>query len=230
MGRKQEALIFRHITWLSHCVLLLAVLLAQTTEKTWANPTEYDAWHMSGLATNALTAAYHKVRMGDDARAPLVLQGYYVSIRTRGDYFEVIFCRETTTKYLGVFIVGRTGEVVSSAPDIPDRGLVLLPGTVAGAIIAAHNRALSKNELGERSIAALTSGAYNLAYAPGGGGTTVILTLIPQPVGTLTTQPAPTFTPDSTGLKCVEGNCTGAIVYMVTIRNNTVQVRSHAII
>jgi hypothetical protein len=191
-------------------------------------PSQYSSWRISGSAANALVSAYAASGLDGKTPAPFALQSYVVSIRQRGAYFEVIFQASTTRDEHDVFVNGATSAVTQSIPDAPDEGLVLLPGIVAGSLIAGYREAIN-DRLSDYLLQHLRSGAYNLGFEPYAGGTTIAFVPLSGVPAQLSTEPAPTPTPNPE-MRCLAGNCDRRLVYYVTVREGRVQVQYRAIL
>lgn len=205
---------------------LLAILFASTTIPTLANDWRDEA--MSGFATNALLRAYEVSGLDGPGPAPLRLQKYIVTIRANVNAFDVFFLAQTEAVAIPVEVSARTGAIIWKKGDAPNAatmptlpGGLILPGIIAGEIIAAYRQAASDQ------FKPLNSGAYNLWYRPFGGGSDVGFSRLDSAPSTISTQPAATPTPNH-NQRCFAVGLTGPD-YSVTVIDNDLRVhRNHA--
>ena len=167
---------------------------------------------LSGLATNALVRAYKASGFGPDNAAPLRLQSLVVTIYTSRDNFWVMFSGTTTMEIHNVFIEGRTGSVLWRAGDPGGEAYshpviteaFILPGVVAGEIIAAYQAA---TKFGYKPF---QTGGYYTIFQPWPGGTFIAFDQTQEPAS-VSTNPGPTPTPTA---PCRSG-CVAPVGYAV---------------
>jgi len=207
----------------------LAVCCVLTFEFTVAAGPNYGDT-ISGVAVNALAKAYESFDLGEDAVAPFRLESDVVVIEQWGTDFRVTTDEHSTGSHHEVVIDGMTAEPVSPAKDQPFRGMILLPGVIAGEIIATH-RFLLKNPTVPQSSTMLESGAYNLSYSPAyKGGASLIFFAAKAPPTMADVKSAATPSPKP-GLKCLAGACEGQFAYyIVRLRNGRVTFEPRAIL
>jgi hypothetical protein len=156
---------------------------------------------LSGLATNALVRAYNASGFGADNAAPLRLQSIVVTIYTARSDFWVMFSGTSTMEIHNIFIEGRTGSVLWKAGDPGGEAYshpaiteaFMLPGVVAGEIIAAYQVA-SKS-----GYKPFQTGAYYTIFQPWPGATFITFNCAPAATS-VTTVPGPTPTSNGSGV------------------------------
>lgn len=121
---------------------------------------------LSGLATNALVRAYEATGLGTDISAPLRLRSYVVMIYTSGDNFWVIMNDTASVEVHNTLVQARTGAILWKSGD-PGGDLnpsfseaFMLPGIIAGEIIAAHRAA------SDVRFKPFDTGAYFTVFVP----------------------------------------------------------------
>jgi hypothetical protein len=202
-------------------VLMLVALLPAI--RTMADEHHYYGPALSGLATNAVVAAYEASGLDGDMPAPFRLQNYVVTIHTYGDYFEVLFAGNTTAEIHDVLIAGKTSSIarlqrdpVTKTYPVPagTEGYVL-PGVVAGEIIVGYRKALREK------YAPLKTGAYATNFEAYAGGLSIGFGKTQEPT-VVSVIPAPTPTPGA--WRCLSGCATGPR-YSITIRDGRVAIK-----
>ena len=202
------------------CVLLILTLSIGVP----AYGGERGTAEMSGLATNALAKAFQVSGLAGGESPALRLRPYVVTIRSDGDSFDIFFLAQTQARAIPVVISAHSGAVIWKEGDPSDAstrptstGGYVLPGVVAGEIIAAHKQAILE---GYKPI---QNGAYNLWYIPFGGGLDVGFSrLNAVPTSASTGPQSPEATPEP-GAKCFSGCLTGP-AYTVTIIDQTLKI------
>lgn len=185
---------------------------------------------ISGVAVNALAEAYEPFNLGEDAVAPFRLESHVVVIEQWGTEFRITTDEHSTGSHHEVVIDGMTDLPVSPANDQPFRGMILLPGVIAGEIIAAH-RFLLKNPTVPQASTMLKSGAYNLSYSPAyKGGASLIFFAAKAPPTMADVKYAATPSPKP-GWRCLAGACGGQFAYyIVRLQNGRVTFEPRAIL
>lgn len=205
---------------------VVSVIIAGAAMPAFANDWKYVG--MSGLATNALVRAYEASRLDNGESPPLRLEKYVVTIRSNGSSFIVFFLAQTEAVAMPVVVSARTGAIIwkegeHMAVTMPDLNLTagyLLPGIIAGEIIAAYRQAASDQ------FKPLSTGAYNIWYDPRAGASVVGFTKLDGPPSVVSTEPAATPTPNA-HQSCSSVGLTGPN-YTVTVINSEVSVhRDH---
>jgi hypothetical protein len=190
----------------------------------------YSPAGMSGFAVNALVRAYEASGLDGNTPAPFTLQPYVVQFHFGGNVFEVAFLGQTTRSYRAAWVDCKTGAVATTPADAvkkgfdkgpPDTEGFVLPGIVAGEIIAVYRYALSEGYVSKQ----LKSGAFNLSVEAHAGGIGVGFLVRDRPQEIVSIKPAPTPTPTPGGLRCLSGACNGWTGYRVDILNNHVQIK-----
>lgn len=151
---------------------------------------------LSGLATNALVHAYHAAGLDGALEPPFRLQPFVVSVRKRGTAFEVTFSGETSKEFHFVSVDGPSGKILGTSEVLHmpgDQGLVLLPGIIAGEIIAAYRQALRDTRQARDKNDALRAGLYGVVFDAFPGATSIDFG--PPPGGRPPDVLAPTPTP-----------------------------------
>jgi hypothetical protein len=184
---------------------------------------------MSGLAVNALVKAYEYVRLGPDEDAPFRLDSYVVVITQYGSGFSIGFGRHDAGDLRSVFIDGRSNTIATPKLDWPYQGTTLLPGVIAGEIVAAYRHALSDTGLSPETKARLANAAYDLEYGPRPTTLSLLFVAANPPFPTVLLRNEPTATP-SPGWTCLAGACRGQLAYyLVTIRGDHLNIESRGI-
>lgn len=189
---------------------------------------EYSPPGLSGFAVKALLLAYEASGLDGSTPAPFSLQPYVVQFHVGGDVFQVSFLSQTTRAYKGAWVDCKTGAVATTPADIAKKfsqgpaateGLVL-PGIVAGEIIAVYRYAVSDKYISKN----LKSGAFNLSVEAqaGGAGIGFLARDRPQEIVSLKSAPTPTPAPDR--LRCLSGACNGWTGYRVSVLDDRVQI------
>lgn len=187
-------------------VFVFTVLPAVADEPHLSNPA------LSGLATTALVRAYEASGIGSDDKAPLRLGSFVVTIYKVQNNFLIGFTGTTTMEVHNIVVDGHTGSVLWRAGDPSGEAYghaaiseaFMLPGVVAGEIIAAHQAA---SNLGYKPF---QTGAYYTIFQPWPGATFIAFDQTQEPTS-VSTSPGPTPTPDAS---CHSG-CTPAPGYLV---------------
>jgi|GEM_PF-4602960 hypothetical protein len=194
----------------------LGILPAAADQRALSSPA------LSGLATNALVRAYKASGFGADNAAPLRLQSIVVTIYTTRSNFWVMFSGTTTMEIQNIFIEGRTGSVLWKAGDPGGEAYshpviteaFMLPGVVAGEIIAAYQPA---SKFGYKPF---QTGAYYTIFQPWPGGTFIAFDRTQEPTS-VSTSPAPTVPCLSS---CAPAAGYAVPGYFVTVRNSRVTI------
>lgn len=198
---------------------IVAAVVAGSSVVASASADQQPANALSGSAVNALVKAYSASGLGGKTPAPLALRPYIVTIRLNEDRFEVLFLSETDPAAIPVVVSARTGEVVplngpgaGMPPNLP--GDVVLPGIIAGEIIAAYRQALTDGTN-------LVGQGYSVWYQPWAGGSDVGFELEGRASGGAAAQPTVWGTANQG--KCA-ASCVSSIVYWVRISKNHIDV------
>jgi hypothetical protein len=188
-----------------------------------ARPADSDSG-MSGLAVNALVRAYEHLGLGSDADAPTLLEPYVVVIRQYGGLFSIALGRHSTGEN-HVTVMDALGNVVASPkPDLPYEGTLLLPGVIAGEIIAVYRYALNDSVLSTKER--LQRGAYNLEYDPYASSAWLLFVAANPPFPSVLLANEPAATP-SPGMTCLAGACHGELAYYRVFFKNGKLVIEH---
>jgi len=205
----------------AYFVVLVGVVSPSSTQA------GYDSGQaMSGPATNALVRAYEISGLDGSAPAPFSLQPYVVSIQAGDSYFVVSFASQTSRQRRDVVVRGEAATVLATEQLTkqldqlpPTTEEVLLPGIVAGEIIAVYRRAVSDGSISRVA----TSGAYDLGFRAFAGGAGVGFTARDAPQGSTSLKPEPTPTPKPGSLRCLSP-CSG-MGYIISVLNHRVVIR-----
>ncbi len=191
-----------------------------------AQPADYSGQDMSGFATNFLVSAYHVSGLDGTSQAPFSLQPYVVSIQAGDDYFVVSFASQTTTERRDVIMRGSTATFLATQQSTkqldqltsPTEGFVL-PGIVAGEIIAVYRRAISDGSISKVAAAS----AYDLRFEVGAGRAEVEFTIRDTPQESKSLRAQPTPTPKPNAIHCLSP-CSG-VGYTISVLNHRVKIQ-----
>jgi hypothetical protein len=168
---------------------------------TSAAQSSYSSVTLPGASAYALLLAYRSMpNEKSDLEAPFTLESTSIEVLQRADEILVGFFPNRTKAATVVTI--RDSRVVAqdSSPINLNVEPILLPGVTAGAIIAAYNTALERNDLVTRDSAKTP---FNVQVVIGAGG--ALVSFVPLQIATL-----PNY-------KCVAGNCDARSNYLVRI-------------
>jgi hypothetical protein len=182
------------------CPILALLYLLSWSSGLAASPA-FSSAVLSGATTNALLHAYESLsRTGSDLDAPFVLENDSIEIVERSDQTLIGFFPNRVKGSTVVTV--KDGQAISrdSSPIVLDVKPTLLPGVIAGEIIAAYSAALRRNDLITRARA---KAPFNVEVLIGAGGS--LVSFIPQQ----------TVIPP--GYKCIAGNCDARSNYLVRI-------------
>jgi hypothetical protein len=204
--------------------LTLAMLLPLV-----AKPADPDSG-MSGLAVNALVRAYEGFALGPDAEAPILLEPFTVVIKQYGGLFSIALGRHSTGASYIVVMDGHSNVVASPKADSPYEGTILLPGVIAGEIIAAYHYALEDTGLPVSSKERLKRGHYDLEYDPYSTSVWLLFVAANPLFRSVLLANEPTATP-SPGWTCLAGACHGELAYYrVYFKNGQIVIEHRAIL
>jgi hypothetical protein len=180
------------------CVVIALTIPAQAQSKL------FSSLEISKVQVDALMQAYAGwSKQSDEHNAPLILKDYSVEIvQSTADMTISFFPNEGTRP---ATITLKDGSIVSRESSLPvlDAPPIVLPGTLAGAIIAAYTTAQK-----DRAFA-VSASDFDVKVELLAGGAQVAL--IPRGV----THP---------GDRCLAGACDGRLVYIVSISSGKVSV------
>jgi hypothetical protein len=202
-------------------VLVLAFSLA-------AAPSYGDT--ISGVAVNSLVRAYEHFGMGPNEKAPFRLEPYVVVIEQWGTDFRITADQHSTGAHHQAVIDGETGQLVSPTQFQAFHGMILLPGVIAGEIIAAYQHVLTEHPF-PQTVARLKSGSYNLTYGNAYmGGAALIFARAQAPPTMTDVRYEATPSPDPK-LHCLAGACDGQFAfYIVRLRQGQVTFEAQGIL
>jgi hypothetical protein len=207
---------------------LLASCFAMTAIFTLGAQPDYGDT-IAGPSVNALIEAYESFGMGPDEKAPFLLEPYVVVIEQYGTSIRLTFDEHSTATLREVIIDAKSNLIVQPKDDQSYEGMILLPGVVAGEMIAAYRYILATASSPE-IVARLKSAAYNVAYAPARLGTSLVF--FPAKTLLLLTNPRFEATPTPRpGWTCLAGACDGQFAnYIVRLRDGQVTFERRAVL
>jgi hypothetical protein len=181
-------------------VCQILAVLCLPSPATAASP-PYSSIVLTGASTNALLQAYiSKANIISALDAPFILETQTIEIVERNDEILIGFFPNRVNGSMTLTV--KDGKVIShdSSPITLDVKPILLPGVIAGEIIAAYSTALKRNDLVTR---AWEKSPFNAEVLVGAGG--CLVSFVPQ---------EPVSLPN---YKCIAGNCDARSNYLVRI-------------
>ncbi len=209
------------------CGIIMLLLAGRSLA---AQPSDPDS--VSGLTLNALVWAYDYFNLGSDEQAPFRLEPYVVVVKQWGSSFEIAIGRHSNNDNHMVYIDAVTHTVRPLSRDKPFdgpfKGTVLLPGVIAGEMIAAYRYTLTSTK-NSQTITLLRDGSYNVSYDPGPIAVLLVFLAAQAPTEVnLKSEPTPTPRP---GWTCIAGACDGQFAYYsVRLKDGRVVIQPKAIL
>lgn len=155
------------------CAAIILTIILSTSP---ARSGDENQSSLSGVETNALVAAYDASGLDKPPGPPSSLQSYVIAIHPAGTYVDVFFLSQTQVLAVPAIIDTTNNKVVwtdrdrTAPPHEPNLFGLVLPGIVAGEMIAAYRQAQSDG------FGFLTSGAYSTTFTPYSPGLRVSFT------------------------------------------------------
>jgi hypothetical protein len=209
-GRDRARLDFGKAFRRGTCISTILVLSVAPASKASASDSQtYDSLTMSGTATEALAQAFSVFPAADSTplKAPFILNDYTVQILQEHDEISVAFYPNVKAPPLVVHV--RDGKISShdEVPPTPDVPPLLIPGVIAGEIIAVYWHAREEDDV--------------VVKAGGTTFSTSVDVLAGGPlIGFVPYEPPAYFRTHT----CVTGNCNGRSVFRITLGQNSVTI------
>jgi hypothetical protein len=180
----------------------LAVAAAPLVSRTAETPEV----QMSGYAVASLVSTYRALHISTEADAPFALRDYIVVINKYGPCIGVKYGKPGSSEFRTVYTDGLTAKIVPYMPTGDYGGVILLPGIIAGEIIAVYSHALTGEGLASGGLSQIRNGAYNLLVDPGFGASGIVFIGLQSRPGIVSLGVSPTPTPRP-GWTCIAGAC-----------------------
>jgi hypothetical protein len=174
----------------------------------------YNSSTLSSSSVRALVEAYRiKAPTTGALAAPFVLEKYSVELMERRGEVIVSFLPNIGSSVSTTTI--RDGNVIARSSVEPELSSppMLLPGVIAGEIIAAFDTAQQRNDV----VVSNSGVSYEVRVDVWAGGSVVAFVPLRTPA-------------ELVKRKCLAGNCDGRTVYDVVFRGDRAQVKYRAIV
>lgn len=167
---------------------------------------------MSAYTVRAIVIAYKALNLGTIAcvnEAAFHLQNYLVILYQMGSSIEVEVGNPDTRDIRRIYVDGKTGAILSK-PEGTYRSVLVLPGFIAGEVVATYTYALSDKLIPTESSALLRQGTFNLSIFPSFTGSIFDFFALDQVPAGVVLGEIPTASSSRSGnFECVAGACYG---------------------
>jgi hypothetical protein len=174
----------------------------------------YPSSSLSGRSVYALKKAYEVSFAERGAiEAPFALAPYTIEVLNYAHSTSIIFLHNTAPKIAVVAVSGDQATLQNAILPTLDVKPVLLPGVIAGEILAVYNDALKRDD------SVVTAGPETFDVSVEIGVSYSLVAFIPNQRPAL-----------PVGMKCIAGDCNGGTVYNISLRNGKAVVAPEKII